>query len=1186
MKIVNILKKSDLMHFLLIVIILIAYGSLYPLEFLNSPDFAVQIGKLTDFRFWKSGISDAIANVFLFVPFGMALQYTFKAPSRNTILGLLALTFIYAYFIQVLQIWTPERIPYGGDAIWNVFGSILGMMIFKSSGQYLTTIKIGRGWSRNLPLIVVSCFIIMDLQPLIPTFDLDTIKNNFKAVMSIQGLSILETVRHALFYFIPLTIWQLSLGKTKLGGKASGVLIAVIFLQLFIVNSGIDHNAIIGAFIAIFAFSLLSSTVTTKTLLTCITALIIFNALNTFEYRGSASFNWVPFKPALSGNTLVNIFALLEKSLFYCLFFYLSSREKIKFTKAFVSLSLIVFILEILQTNIKGATPDITENILVLFTAYVMWKWLYKNATEQTYKTDDHNFTNTTSSLLKDSRIRLFLFYLVLAVLAQTLFMRLPNLPYNIVEMYSNGGTLVEFTFLFLAIFVAIGGMVWIAEGHSTKNISNANLPLFCAYLSIATLLLLKMALTRESIADINGSSNITYQLTGLRILGDLGYRVVMFFGETSVRNVSQIIEPYIRFAALTGPIIYFLTLFLSLSYSLHSYKKIKFSSHGISFIKSFCFVLPWLFLCKLISFDFSSTDNLNELIARDGSWGIGGGGYLYMLLLTVALTVTYNVHSFNKKRIIPLFSALLLLILSVPSSWYLLKNGLVGSFEKYGYTFSGVDFLLGPSRSELLPESELIFRWGGVYLVVIAGLSLSILLAQKLLKNKTISKKKATIVINDIDQSFTIPKLEISMKKPLLLSLILIIGVVILINKNLIFNLPTNTSKQIKWALQDANILFDHHTHTKFSDGNLTVEEVVKLASANGCDAIAITDHTDSKRSLTKKQLDEIKLARLFNPNMLIVSGAELNPPSYKGREHINVLFTPNNEEQAFLALRNRIDDKDQKLNDIQLFELLNIFNSEKDNVVAIYNHPSRKDNDEKENKADFLKWSQDNDILIGLSGAPGHQKLADIGSYRGRFKTIDRWDPAIAKVGSTIDQLLDEGKDVWGAIASSDYHNEKMDYPPCGFSRIHVSAPEKTYEGLMTALREGTFWASHGKFLSQYKLIAEVSEKKLRLSPGEASVIKAGSIALIQVELLREHDYIGLPLDIELITNCVIGEPELLAPIRVPAFKNTAAALIPINREGKDGASCYLRSRVKVQTANGIPNMAYSNHIRFSLK
>jgi hypothetical protein len=1172
------------MRFLLITIILIAYGSLYPLEFMYPDDFSIQISKLTDFRFWKSGVSDAIANIFLFIPLGIILQQALKGRLPSTLISLIVLTFIYAYLIQVCQIWTPQRIPYGGDAIWNLIGSMLGATISATSIQYCKNIKLDNDWRQNLPLVIIVCFIVIDLQPFVPTFDVDTIKNNLKTVMFSQDLSIIEIIRHSLFYFIPLTLWRLQFIEVKGARKSLGVLVAVVVVQLFIVNSGIDNNLIVGAILAFAATDLLKYKVTTTTLIHCITTLIVVNALNTFEYRGSVTFNWIPFKPALSGNTLVNIFALLEKSLFYCLFFYFCSQDKIKFKQAVITLTLVIFPLEILQTNIKGATPDITESIVVLFVAYAMWSLIYQNASKNISEVGNKGTFVISRLLLSDSRVRLFLFSLVIAVVAQVLFMSLPNLPYNIVELYNNDGTIIEFTFLFLAVFVVMAGIVWIAINHSTKNISKARLPLFCAYLSIATFLLLQLAVTRESIADINGSSNITYQLTGPRIMGDLGYQVVMILGLEEVKNASQLIEPYIRFVALTGPALYFLTLFLSFFYSLNSYKNTKFITHISYFIKSVCFVLPWLLLCKLISFDFSSTDNLNELIARDGSWGIGGGGYLYALLLIITLTVTYSVYSVNKKRIASVFLATLALILSLPVSWLLLKNGLVDSFQKYGYTFSGVDFLLGPSRSVLLPESELMLRWGGVYVVSVVGIILLMLLAQKFLQVQSIPVEDQLIVNNNVEKVVTHPKTKVTFNKLVLITL-LGIGLTIFIGLNLFFDISTKIPKQISWASNDANIIFDHHTHTKFSDGKLTVEELVELGLGNGCDAIAITDHTDSKRSLSKKHLDEIKLARLFNPNILVLAGAELNPPSYKGREHINVLFTPKNEKEAYAGLRNKIDDENIEFDDKQMFELLNTFDVDKGNVVAIYNHPSRKDNDETENKLDYLKWSENSDILIGLSGAPGHQKSENIGSYRGRFKVIERWDPAIAIVGSTLDQLLDEGHDVWGAIASSDYHNEKMDYPPCGFSRIHLSAPEKTYEGLMAALKKGTFWASHGKFLSQFKLVAEVYDKQLRLSPGEAANIDEGSIALIDIELLREADFIALPLEVELITNCVTGKPQLLDPFKVEGFDNNSAALIPINQAGKDGETCYLRSRVKLEDFSGTVNMAYSNHIRFFL-
>jgi hypothetical protein len=72
---------------------------------------------------------------------------------------------------------------------------------------------------------------------------------------------------------------------------------------------------------------------------------------------------------------------------------------------------------------------------------------------------------------------------------------------------------------------------------------------------------------------------------------------------------------------------------------------------------------------------------------------------------------------------------------------------------------------------------------------------------------------------------------------------------------------------------------------------------------------------------------------------------------------------------------------------------------------------------------------------LFTALSGAPGHQIQSDTGSYKTKILPIGRWDPAVAKVGGTWDQLLMKGERIWGAIASSDYHG---DYRTSGFVNL----------------------------------------------------------------------------------------------------------------------------------------------------
>ena len=85
----------------------------------------------------------------------------------------------------------------------------------------------------------------------------------------------------------------------------------------------------------------------------------------------------------------------------------------------------------------------------------------------------------------------------------------------------------------------------------------------------------------------------------------------------------------------------------------------------------------------------------------------------------------------------------------------------------------------------------------------------------------------------------------------------------------------------------------------------------------------------------------------------------------------------------------------------------------------MVIYNHPSRKDWQQQENEHDFTYWRNFTDLVIGFSGAPGHQKKRsdNNGSYELHLKTINGWDPSIENVGGEWDRLLQQGYKIWAA-------------------------------------------------------------------------------------------------------------------------------------------------------------------------
>jgi hypothetical protein len=189
------------------------------------------------------------------------------------------------------------------------------------------------------------------------------------------------------------------------------------------------------------------------------------------------------------------------------------------------------------------------------------------------------------------------------------------------------------------------------------------------------------------------------------------------------------IVERPVRFAALFGPLFIMLAL-AQAAWLQHQEQQdpVRAITARVAWLA--LNALPWLLLCKAIAFDWSSTDNLNELIARQGLFGINGDYYLYALVAVVAVNAVLVAQARSRRTA---FIALLASLMVVPLAWWLLNQALADQVQKYGLTFSGIQFLLGPDRSDLLSEQALLTRWIVVQTAAVMVFALGLRLATPL---------------------------------------------------------------------------------------------------------------------------------------------------------------------------------------------------------------------------------------------------------------------------------------------------------------------------------------------------------------------------------------------------------------------------------------------------------------------
>lgn len=371
------------------------------------------------------------------------------------------------------------------------------------------------------------------------------------------------------------------------------------------------------------------------------------------------------------------------------------------------------------------------------------------------------------------------------------------------------------------------------------------------------------------------------------------------------------------------------------------------------------------------------------------------------------------------------------------------------------------------------------------------------------------------------------------------------------------------SVERDVAWPADGEWLILDSHTHTQFSDGGLTIAGVAQLAVENGCNALAITDHSDPDwAAATREYFEALENARRVFPQLVLIGGLEWNIPPYDQREHVNVLINPHFEADVLPRFK-RLFESGVGAGDALRWlakELPTL-----DDGVLFYNHPSRKDVERSENLADMLAWREVNTQIAGFEGGRGHQKRKPVGAYNQDIKTMDRWDPVVAELGGTWDELFDSGENIWGALAVSDYHNDNSDYHPCEFARTHVQVPEPTATGVLKGLRAGTFWADHGRILDRLELVVSVSDGPKNITPRDRIVVPPDAAARVTVHFSRGSGAVGEPLGVEIISNCATGRPELIAVDRLQADEKSFKQQIIGLKAGANKHSCYVRAQVR---------------------
>lgn len=704
----------------------IFYGSLYPFNFTAAHHNALY--QLVADGHLISSRGDILGNIGLFVPWGAVCLVTL-APAyrtRTAVMVTMGLGLLVALLAQVGQIWVPSRDPSVGDIVWNMLGGTLGIFL----GKYYLSRHASSAKHQGQPLpanALLLGWLLIELLPLVPSLDVQLIKEHAKDILAKPELRIGTMAPKAAMTLLAGHLLSLSLSYSRQIFVLIAIIALLILGKFLIIGAVLNFSIVLGYILGIAAWIIIARTNQNRRneiIVFCLFAAYTISALSPFSLRDTpSSVVWLPFAAMLKGSMLTNSQALLDDMVLFAGVLYLTRLAGTRPMAISIVLATWALGMELFQVFIETRTADITEPLLILLLGRVLSTMPseIRDVHDEIHQEPRHDPSSLPASGPRRNLIASLLIRIIAIgvpiVVSLAAILRLPGIPYNVKELFRGDGNVAALAMFSLAVIWIGAGSVWLARVMVRSHHPGFIVLPAALFVSLTSLALLWSSVTTESIEDIAGSSNLFWFVTNRDIWGEFWRN---FFLETDIPVVIGFLERCVRYSALYAP------LPICLGYILALREKMQSNSLDFRWIAYLTTgVIATMWICKAIAFDWSSTDNLNELIARDGEWGMGGGGYLYALLLLLSANSIALADALKSTLYRQILTGLISIV-AIGIGWWLLNEGLESNVSKYGLVFSGVQFLLGPDRSHTLTTDELFLRWGflqiGAIFIISAG--------------------------------------------------------------------------------------------------------------------------------------------------------------------------------------------------------------------------------------------------------------------------------------------------------------------------------------------------------------------------------------------------------------------------------------------------------------------------------
>lgn len=352
-------------------LLLIAYGSLYPFTWnFEQPNAFILQGGV--------GRIDLIENIVLFIPLGCVLAWH-GALRRQRVMGFLGwfvALLAFASVLQWLQVYLP-RTPALSDIVFNMVGHLLGWGVGLASvrfvGPLLERHQSLRGLDR-FALWMLVLWLVAELFPLIPAFDVSTVWNNVKSLWLQEPWQPRRMLEHAAMTVLGLDAFGMlmrSIDARRLLRSGAVLLTLAVLCGKFIVEGQSPGVAVVAG-IALGGLlwwwvDTAQSRVRAFWILGVAFGAYLVYALAPYRFQQAThGMHWIPFASSLQGGIHRVIGAVAFESLCYAGMIWAAMRLGASVHVFTVLTALLALTCEWLQQFLPGRTAEVSSVLVAL----------------------------------------------------------------------------------------------------------------------------------------------------------------------------------------------------------------------------------------------------------------------------------------------------------------------------------------------------------------------------------------------------------------------------------------------------------------------------------------------------------------------------------------------------------------------------------------------------------------------------------------------------------------------------------------------------------------------------------------------------------------------------------------------------------------------------------------------------